>query len=521
VTSSPPPDPRRGALPWSRFDRRTFLAGAAGAGLAAALGGCGGGKAGEERPDLVRGENERPGTTEWQLDPSAVDARALRAPALEAYCSRTSVRAGDSLELMVSADPPGPVLVDLYRMGWYGGSGGRQVAQLGPFRAERQPEPPVGEHRLRECRWEAAATIDVGDDWPSGVYLAKLTAERTRAQSYAVFVLRDDRACDFLFQASDTTWCAYNGWPGDWSLYHVGPRAGYWGPDVRVSFDRPYIKPWHDHTLPLTHGSGEFLSLELPLAFWLEREGYDVSYISNLDTRSDGENLLRAKAFISVGHDEYWSVAMFEHVKAAVAAGVSAAFLCGNTCNGVLGFYPSSAGAPDRVIERIGQWGPIDPRNYELGWEEMRRFERKDYPSEATLIGARHIFPWWGVGDWICRAEEHWIFAGTGMRNGDAVPGLVGWEWEGDPAEIPGLEVVASGPTTAGPDWYEGTYTATVYPGPKGNVVFNAASIWWAAGLSAPPGYVAPRYDSLGGPRGPDPRVQRITANVLGRMRSA
>ena len=61
-----------------------------------------------------------------------------------------------------------------------------------------------------------------------------------------------------------------------------------------------------------------------------------------------------------------------------------------------------------------------------------------------------------------------------------------------------------------------GTYTATVYPGPHGNIVFNASTCWWADGLSEPPGYVRPKVYTE--PKGPDARLQRITANVLARM---
>ena len=105
----------------------------------------------------------------------------------------------------------------------------------------------------------------------------------------------------------------------------------------------------------------------------------------------------------------------------------------------------------------------------------------------------------------------------TGMQAGDRIAGLIGWEWHGDPAKLPGLEVVASGPTQTAPDQPNGgTYTATVYPGPHGNVVFNAATCWWADGLSAPPGYVRPKVYTE--PKGPDTRVQQITQNVLARM---
>ena len=103
------------------------------------------------------------------------------------------------------------------------------------------------------------------------------------------------------------------------------------------------------------------------------------------------------------------------------------------------------------------------------------------------------------------------------MKAGDRIPGLIGWEWHGDPADIPGLEIVASGATVSGGKPNGGTYTATVYPGPKDNFVFNASTCWWADGLSEPPGYVRPKAHTE--PRGPDRRVQQITANVLERMR--
>ena len=79
------------------------------------------------------------------------------------------------------------------------------------------------------------------------------------------------------------------------------------------------------------------------------------------------------------------------------------------------------------------------------------------------------------------------------------------------------MKPTAAGPTQEAPGKLNGgVYTATLYPGPKGNFVFNAATCWWADGLSEPPGYVRPSaYTS---PKGPDARAQRITANILNRM---
>ena len=150
------------------------------------------------------------------------------------------------------------------------------------------------------------------------------------------------------------------------------------------------------------------------------------------------------------------------------------------------------------------------------GFTELRDLKHNG-PNEATLIGARSTFPVTGGADWICVNDKNWVFAGTGMKNGDSVAGLVGWEWHGDPAEIAGLEILAKGKLKSRDA--EGTYTATIYPGPKNNFVFNGATIWWSDGLSAPPGYQHPSAHGAK-PKGPDPRIQRITVNLLERMRA-
>ena len=99
-------------------------------------------------------------------------------------------------------------------------------------------------------------------------------------------------------------------------------------------------------------------------------------------------------------------------------------------------------------------------------------------------MGARNVDPVNGGGDWICEKPEHWIFEGTGVKEGDRIPGLIGWEYHGDPPAIAGLEVVAGGHGLQGGDTPQ-KWTATIYPGPKGNFVFNASTIFWAQGLSS------------------------------------
>ena len=143
---------------------------------------------------------------------------------------------------------------------------------------------------------------------------------------------------------------------------------------------------------PLSTGSGEFLLWEFPLAYWMEKEGYDVSYISNLDTHLDPASLRRGKTFLSVGHDEYWSLTMFDNVKKLIADGVNVAFFSGNTSCGVIDIMPDTAGRPHRVISRIGQFGPIQQKSVENGFPELLRLKHNG-PNEATLIGAQVPIP--------------------------------------------------------------------------------------------------------------------------------
>lgn len=461
------------------------------------------------RSHVVEQENARGGTTAWLLDQPRIDpATRYRCPWIEGYCSHASIRAGETLRFFVSSNPAADFTLDLYRLGWYGGQGGRFLRRIGPLRAETQPDPPIGRRRVRVCRWPVAAEIKIPGDWLSGVYVGKLTSAAEGWQSYVVFIVRDDRPADLLFQCSDFTWQAYNRWPSQFSLYDDGQNQWYWGGESRVSFHRPYGKYCQILDQPLSTGSGEFFLWEFPFVHWLESRGYDVSYISNLDTHADPRGLRRARGFLSVGHDEYWTIEMFRHVQQAITAGVSAGFFSGNAVCGRVEFDPA-----DRSFRRVGVFGPPGGTREFVAMQDLPH--QRPYANE--LVGAHSTGPVTGGADWICTAPEHWIYEGTGMKRGDTIPGIIGWEWHGDPAPIDGLEVVATGPTQSAPGQPNGgQYTATVYPGPQGNLVFNAATCWWADGLSEPPGYVRPSVYTT--PRGPNELAQRITANVLDRM---
>ncbi len=517
--------------------RRDVIKGAAAAGLIAATGTHALVNAAESkaaRSDLIKRENAKPGTRDWLLTNTYIDPDTWwRSPRIEGYCSETSVRAGNKLKVMVSTNPVSEFSLEIFRTGYYGGKGARSMKKFDSIQGKAQPDPPVGENRLRECKWEPSVEFRIPEDWVSGVYLGKLTARKVEGvyqsrltarkdglQSYVIFIVRDDRPCDLLFQCSDMTWQAYNSWPDDrWSLYHAdkfilnsaGRKKWLTGPTGWVSFDRPYANFCQEHLVkrPASVGSGEFLLWEFPLSYWMEQQGYDVSYLSNLDTHNHGPRLQRAKGFVSVGHDEYWTREMYDNVSAARDAGVNLAFLSGNAVFGVVPLMPSAEGQPHRIIRResyfVGdQYGTPAGIKYPMG------------PDGALLMGGRHAGI--GGGDWICTKPDHWLYEGTDMKEDDTIQGLVGWEWHGHPAsDLPGFEILATSDAVDGKNRANSTHAGTIYNGPSDNVVFNAGTIWYAQGLSSPPGHVLPA-NKHARPQGPDARLQRMMANLFDRF---
>jgi hypothetical protein len=513
----------------SHISRRRMLKNTALAGLGGAIipmSGLAGSSPGKQKKQgLIEAENSKQGTVEWQLQFTGFDTpvsmasypmiRYLRSMSIEGFASKTSVMPGESIDFKISMDPPGKFLIDIYRMGYYGGTGGRHMARLGSFAGSPQPLPMMTIERLRECNWETATSFTIPKDWPSGVYLGKLSRdEQFGKQSYVIFVVKEHRKSDVLCQVSDLTWQAYNKWPARDSIYDDGSTSvWYTGPNVRVSFDRPYAKYCQLLEAPLSAGSGEYLLWEHPMTYWLEQQGYDVTYCSNLDLHFDPDILSLSKVFLSVGHDEYWSRKMYEEALKARDNGLSLAFFSGNSVCHQINLFDSFNGTPGRAFSRD-----------------------KRYTDENKLMGLKTYGV--GYGDWIVKNSGNWIYEGTGMKDGDRIPAIIGWEFHGPPLpDIKGIEIVAESPLSQS----KNPHTGVVYPCPKGNWVFNAGTCWWTEGLSQPPGhvpagdagmeeqpylYAADRYGrSIASGHNPGGRtfgvnkhVQMITANVLNRM---
>ena len=505
-------------------------------------------------------ENLNEGTSDWQItrfhldDPPVLRAyplnRNLRSSVIEGYCSKTSIFPNEDLEFFVSVKPACNFNLDIFRLGYYSGYGGCHKKSFKNLNGIVQPVPLYSNVRLRNCKWKRSLKFKIPNNWKSGVYLGKLSrSEEFGPQSYVIFIVKDEKVKPILVQTSDFTWQAYNKWPGMDSLYDDGcpetytPRTGNC-----VSFNRPYSKYFQAVDTPLSLGTGEYLVWEYPLSYWLEKEGYDVSYCSNMDTHANNTIISNSRIFISVGHDEYWTTKMKNNVKNAIKSGVNVLFLSGNSISAEI--------------------KPIDESKKNI----FRSFCRGDkIDDDIDILGSSSLGP--GYGDWTVTNSNHWIYKNTLLKNGDRINGLIGFEYHGGkvskidanqlvivakskilrpPARPSRIEMpqnqmrdneIYSTNKFNGPPGYpnysydsiitpqnddnESDYhVATIYNGPKNNIIFNAGTIWWSSALSNPPGYFPPQANVFrntdsgvftygGRSSGLDKRIQIITSNIL------
>ncbi|HEX9243809.1 MAG TPA: N,N-dimethylformamidase beta subunit family domain-containing protein [Anaeromyxobacter sp.] len=476
--------------------RRRWLALALAAAAACGGDGGGGGARAPGGPGPIAAENAFAGDAGWRLHQRAAPGQ------LEGYAGATSVQRGGTVDVHLRSDVPASVRWKLYRMGWYGGAEGRLRASGGPVAVDPQPTPqPSPDTGLLECRWPTTFTITTDPGWTSGVYLVVLT-RGDGPQSYVPFVLRDDlHRGAAVVQLSVSTWLAYDGWGGR-SLYPPwNGKPGDGPPAQEVSFDRPYDEG---------SGAGEYFRWEHEFVKWAESRGLDLVYVTNVDLDRDPSLLAGQRLFVSLGHDEYWTAPARDAVEAALAAGTSAAFLSGNAIFWQARLEPSRSGGGERrtLVCYKQQSRTRDPRRGTPLETTQWREPPVNRPENALLgVLTTAVLRAGDAPPWIVTNPGHWIYEGTGVREGDAIPGIVGHETDrrSNDSRRPtpaGTEAVARSPVTdqtRGPDVQE----ATVRPTDAGGFVFAAGTIQFVWGLAK---------DGVA-----DGRVQRLTENVFRR----
>ena len=254
-------------------------------------------------------------STEW-------DISGIGDSSIQGFATDISVNRGETVNFKIRTNTSSYRL-DIYRMGYYRGMGARKVSTVQVLnRPQTQPnclnDRATG---LIDCgNWAVSASWAVPANATSGIYFAKVVRTDTGGASHIVFIVRDDASTsDLLFQTADTTWQAYNSYGGN-SLYTGSPA----GRAYKVSYNRPF------NTRVVDGGQDWLFATEYPMVRWLEANGYNVSYFTGVDSDRYGNLIRNHKAFLSVGHDEYWSAAQRANVEAARDNGVNLAFFSGN-----------------------------------------------------------------------------------------------------------------------------------------------------------------------------------------------
>jgi len=434
--------------------------------------------------------------------------------------------------------------LEVFRMGWYPNpgprpAGARKVWVQSQMPAQTQiPCATDTDAGFVECHWGnppgkpttslSPALFDspYPDGPVSGYYLVRLSSPSSNAptaQSFIIFVIRDDnRGATFLMNAAMTTYQAYNEW-GAYSLYtNLGP-PGCCLPGTycctlptQVSFDRPYN---------YGHGTGYFfdenptrynvaderpeswptVGFEYPMVRFLEREGYDVTYATDVDLHAK-PNLLTnplypRNAFLSVGHDEYWSTSMHDNLEVARDAGKHVAFFSGNSVYWIINFHannplPQEPLRDNRIIETHKASQPPEDPNPWL-WQNCANPPvppgRYNAPrcstaeqSEQMLVGSITTDGWFDRGDFVFTAPDlgSWVLQGAGLQDGSRLPGMIGYEAQtvrNDRASPPGQTILADSQFRAGP---KNLFADMSLYQAKGNAwVFSTGSTDWSLGL--------------------------------------
>ncbi len=454
--------------------------------------------------NAIQIENSYPGDPTWD-DFASVEQH----DAISGYGSQISINRGESIDFFVTTTAPS-LTIDIFRTGWYGGAGARKMASLGSFPGVRQPIPPPDPETGKiECKWAKTATLNVPATWTTGIYLAKLTASNGN-KSFIFFVVRNDGGAeDLVYQASVTTYQAYNAWGGI-SLYTNNTNQSVYPHNLatKVSFDRPFDPSD-------SNGAGHYLYTEYYFVRWAEAQGYNLTYTTDIDTHTNVNPLTNHKGFLSVGHDEYWTKGMRDNVERAVGSGVNAAFFGANSAYWQIRLEPNAAGTPNRVQVCYKDQavfdqapGPDPLLNVDNSVVTTRWRDAPVNRPENGLLGVMYEDQVERDYAYVVQNAAHWVYAGTGFVNGSKVPGIVGYEYDkvwNNGATPAGLTVLSSSPVVG---CCEGSGNSTansaIYTAPSGARVFAAGTINWSLAL-----------DSYNGNALASAGLKRMTANLL------
>lgn len=384
-----------------------------------------------------------------------------RYDAVEAYCDALSYEAGTSAVLHVCCRTD-RYDVEVHR--W----GADRTLVWSAVDVPGAEHPTPADADANGCGWPAAVTVPIGDDWRSGFYLVTLTAHHApsdTAVGYAAFVVRAGRRrAPALLVLATNTYNAYNSWGGR-SLYTGGTRVSFARPFGRGMLVRPpterddrksrpayrgeepdvdgliYQQYRFANGYPGFMGSAGWFTYERRFVEWVEGEGVEFDYAVSSDLDVDPEVVNGYDLVMGVGHDEYWSAGQRATIEVHVRGGGNYASLSGNTmfwqvrleddgramiCHKYRAHEADPVVGTEAQATMSGMW--CDPL---VGRPETELFGAGSAYGLYSRFGAATPR---GSGAFTVYRNDHWMFAGTGLRYGDllgAADGVVGYETVG------------------------------------------------------------------------------------------
>ena len=426
---------------------------------------------------------------EGLFEPLAYEPLAVGAGKINGYASSNSVPQGSSIDFHTSTSI---AAYDIYI--FREGASSELMLTVTDLPGGHYTCGPVGVPAGQEdvdlgCDWPVAYTLNVPSDWPSGIYVANLLDEDSSPGGdgyYVIFIVTEDQpgsTADIVFQLSTNTWHAYS-YYNDLSFYTEPPMR-------RITFDRPLYRGACNPSV------GCRVRWEMPLARWLESEGYAVEYVANEDLHVDPTLLFNYSLFLSVGHDEYWSKEMRDQIDAFIDAGGNVAFFSGNT-----GYRQVRYQDGGRTLVCYKGDLEQDPLYGVDNSRVATAFGREPIPSwpenSTTGVGWRNggyvNTPDTGtVGRYTVYRSDHWIYAGTGLRDENEF-----WYEPEKEIEVDGALFTweAGLPVVTGEDETplnfiilglqrstRGYATMGIYTRDGGGTAFNASTMGWGRGL--------------------------------------
>ncbi|HZR39500.1 MAG TPA: choice-of-anchor D domain-containing protein [Ktedonobacteraceae bacterium] len=488
-------------------------------------------------------ENQQAGTTSWQFDNFNKEAHHE----IEGYASLTSVNKGSQISFMVSLSANAQYTMSIYRMGYYfhgtnpdgsacSGCGGRLMQSVGPLNGTTQAACPTttsgADFGMIECQWTPSYTLTVPTSWTTGNYIVKLKRLDDNLENYLTFVVRDDSGtADIVYSMDVTTWQAYSYWSGagnkniGYNLYgEFNDSTQAFVADTRaytVSFDRPYMDQGSED------GAGNFMVWDYPMIHWMESQGYNITYVTDVDLESNPNLFNGHKVFVNTGHDEYYSDNMRANVKNFINSGGSAAFFSADDISRRMTWSNSISGQPDRR-EHCDKGALAGSTT--VDWRATTPPQPENQITGSLSNGAAAARPF------LVYDATSWVFAGTGLVNyngtvvtsgtgQNAIKGLIGYEFSTRAVndsnlsayvqyEPAGLQQVGHSFVPASDNGVNSWADTTLYTSSGGGIVFSAGTIEWSWGVDN--GFNDGFCDCNTGFANTDSQI--ITANVLNKL---